>query len=265
MATPTEQAGKNRTGIQTSPADSQAMQDAEAAPASSFEDELALAEMRNDYIMHADTVGSVPLPDPGAGKIVLKGDSPDILLDKLGERLAFERTGTRLYDALITKCDTMLNGELSMTIEELEEIRADEARHFMMLAEAIEALGGDPTSQTPSGDLAGVESMGLVQVVNDPRTTIAQSLHAIMTAELSDKAGWETLVALADEHELIELVDDFTEALNQEREHLALVQTWYEEAIGLTFGDFDLGDDDDDDDEEDDSPLSPQPGLTPPP
>lgn len=265
MATQTEQAGKNRTGIQTSPVDSQAMQDAEAAPAANFEDELALAEMRNDYIIHADTVGSVPLPDPdaGPGKIMLRGDSPDIMLDKLGERLAFERTGTRLYDALITKCDAMLNGELSMTIVDLEEIRADEARHFMMLSEAIEALGGDPTSQTPSGDLAGVESMGLVQVVNDPRTTIAQSLHAIMTAELSDKAGWETLVALADEHELIEMVDDFTEALNQEREHLALVQTWYEEAIGLTFGDFNLGDDDEEDD--DDSPLSPQPGLTPPP
>lgn len=32
----------------------------------------------------------------------VKGDSPTILLDKLGERLAFKRTGTRLYDALIT-------------------------------------------------------------------------------------------------------------------------------------------------------------------
>ena len=68
----------------------------------------------------------------------------------------------------------------------------------------------------------------------------AQSLHAIVTAELSDKAGWETLVALADEHGLTDMVDDFTDALNQEREHLALVQTWYEEAIGLTYGDVEL-------------------------
>jgi hypothetical protein len=47
-------------------------------------------------------------------------------------------------------------------------------------------------------------------------------------------------VALADEHGLSNLVDDFTDALNQEREHLALVQTWYEEAIGLTYGDVEL-------------------------
>jgi uncharacterized ferritin-like protein (DUF455 family) len=127
-----------------------------------------------------------------------------------------------------------------MAVEDLAAIRADEARHFLLLKDAIETLGGDPTSQTPSADIVGVESMGLVQVLNDPRTSLAQSLHAIVTAELSDKAGWETLIALADEHELADMVNDFTLALNEEREHLALVQTWYEEALGLTYGDVEI-------------------------
>ncbi|SHG96602.1 ferritin-like domain-containing protein [Massilia sp. CF038] len=240
--------GMNRTGIQMSPFDSKAMQTVDPAIASTDTgDESACADLRNDYIANADSLGSVPMPGTLQGAVtmgikMLTGDSPQILLDKLGERLAFERTGTRLYDALITKCEVMLDGDISMTIEDLQQIRADEARHFRMIAEAIESLGGDPTSQTPSADLAGVESMGLVQVLNDPRTSIAQSLHAIITAELSDKAGWETLVALADEHEIDSMVDDFTDALNQEREHLALVQTWYEEAIGLTYGDVELDD-----------------------
>lgn len=247
MAVQTEHIGMNRTGIQMSPIDSKAMQNVEPGMVSTDGgDESALADMRNAYIANADALGSVPLPGTMRGAIsmgfqLLKGDSPHILLDKLGERLAFERTGTRLYDALITKCEVMLAGEISMTINDLEQIRADEARHFMLLSDAIASLGGDPTSQTPSADLAGVESMGLVQVLNDPRTSIAQSLHAIVTAELSDKAGWETLVALADEHDLTDMVEDFTNALNQEREHLALVQTWYEEAIGLTYGDVELG------------------------
>ena len=238
--------GMNRTGIQMSPIDSKAMQEIDPSmTGADGGDDSALAEMRNDYIANADSLGSIPLPGTVTGAVsmtlqALKGDSPQILLDKLGERLAFERTGTRLYDALITKCEVMLDGDISMTIDDLEQIRADEARHFMLISDAIESLGGDPTSQTRSADLAGVESMGLVQVLNDPRTSIAQSLHAIMTAELSDKAGWETLVALADEHELTDMVDDFTNALNQEREHLALVQTWYEEAIGLTYGDVEL-------------------------
>ena len=243
-----EHMGMNRTGMQMSPIASKAMQDVDPGMVSADGgDESALADMRNDYIANADALGSVPLPGTVAGALqvgvgLLKGDSPHILLDKLGERLAFERTGTRLYDALITKCEIMLDGDISMTIDDLEQIRADEARHFMLISDAITSLGGDPTSQTPSADLAGVESMGLVQVLNDPRTSVAQSLHAIVTAELSDKAGWETLVALADEHDLTEMVDDFTNALNQEREHLALVQTWYEEAIGLTYGDVELSD-----------------------
>jgi ferritin-like protein len=245
----TDQVGMNRTGIQMSPIDSKAMQDMDRALMGDGGDESALADVRNAYIADADTLGSIPLPGTLTGALnmgigMLKGDSPQILLDKLGERLAFERTGTRLYDALITKCEVMLAGDISMTIYDLEQIRADEARHFLLLAEAIASLGGDPTSQTPSADLAGVESMGLVQVLNDPRTTIAQSLHAIVTAELCDKSGWETLVALADEHELSEMVGDFTQALNEEREHLALVQTWYEEAIGLSYGDVELDDED---------------------
>lgn len=238
----------NRTGIQMSPHDSKAMQ--EVGPAAMPDDgvgEIALAELRSDYISNADALGSVPLPGTLSGAVtagmsMLKGESPQILLDKLGERLAFERTGTRLYEALITKCEVMLGGDISMTIDDLEQIRADEARHFHLVADAIASLGGDPTAQTPSADLAGVESMGLVQVLNDPRTSIAQSLHAIVTAELSDKAGWETLVALADEHDLADMVDAFTQALNEEREHLALTQTWYEEAIGLTYGDVELDD-----------------------
>jgi hypothetical protein len=36
------------------------------------------------------------------------------------------------------------------------------------------------------------------------------------------------------------MVEDFTNALNQEREHLALVQTWYDESIGLTYGDVEI-------------------------
>jgi rubrerythrin len=242
----TESVGMNRTGIQMSPIDSKAMQDVDPSLMKGTDgDESALAELRNEYITEADALGSVPLPGSISGAVqmgvsMLKGDSPQILLDKLGERLAFERTGTRLYDALITKCEAMLDGEISMTLDDLHRIRDDEARHFLLVSDAIETLGGDPTSQTPSADLAGVESMGLVQVLNDPRTSIAQSLHAIMTAELSDKAGWETLIALADEHELNEMVADFTQALDHEREHLALVRTWYEEALGLSYGDVEV-------------------------
>lgn len=242
-----EHVGMNRTGIQMSPIDSAAMQDVDPAFLEVVHpgNETDLARIRNDYIAQADTFGSVPLPGTVTGAVsmgmqALKGESPQILLDKLAERLAFERTGTRLYDALILKANVLLDNNMSMTIDDLTRIREDEARHFMIVRNAIESIGGDPTAMTPSADLVGVEGMGLVQVLGDPRTNLTQSLHAILTAELTDNAGWETLIALADAQGMQEMVEDFTHALNQEREHLSLVQTWYEESLGLSYGDVDI-------------------------
>jgi len=131
-----------------------------------------------------------------------------------------------------------------MTLADLQKIRQEEARHFAIVADAIETLGGDPTSQTPCADLVGVESMGLMQAVTDPRTTIAQSLHAILVAELTDNAGWEMLIALVEDQGQNSLITDFSVALDEERTHLQQVQTWFEEAtLGAAISDGALVDD----------------------
>jgi hypothetical protein len=62
-------------------------------------------------------------------------------------------------------------------------------RHFELVRCTIEMMGCDPTAQTPCADLVGVETLGLVQVLTDPRTTVAQCMNAILTAELADNAG----------------------------------------------------------------------------
>jgi ferritin-like protein len=231
------QIGLNRTGVQISPLDASDMQKAVASTAPEPPvDGAALAMLRKTYIVNSDPIGSVPLPVTLKGAVVtafsaLTGDHPEILLDKLGERLAFERTGTRLYDALITKVEAMQDGTPSMTMDELRQIRADEARHFSMLVDAIQAVGGDPTAQTPCADVAGVESQGLMQVITDPRTTLGQSLHAILVAELVDQNGWEQLIALAEDNGQDAMAGDFDAALNEERQHLQQVQRWYQEAV----------------------------------
>src|SRR5690606_32315938 len=138
-----------------------------------------------------------------------------LLLDKIGERIAFERGGTRLYDALLVKAQAALaagaelptaaealaaNGEdvaslqgapTESALQTLERIRNEELEHFHLLCEAMKQLGGDPTAMTPCADAVATASAGLMQVVTDPRTTLAQSLNAMLTAELTDNAGWE--------------------------------------------------------------------------
>jgi hypothetical protein len=239
MAEQTEHMGMNKTGVQMSPLQTKHMLDDDKILTRGHPgDETQMAELRQAYIRESDGFGSVPVPGTMKGMAsmavnMLKGDNPKVLLDKLSERLAMERTATRLYDALLTKLAVVNEGKVSITPEDVASIRGDEARHALLIRDAIASIGGDPTAMTPSADNVGVEAMGLVQVLSDPRASLAQSLHALLTAELSDGVGWETLIALAQEHEQRDMVDNFSEALLQERKHQAMIQVWYEEAIGL--------------------------------
>ena len=66
-----------------------------------------------------------------------------------------------------------------------------------------------------------------MQVIVDPRTTLLQSLEAILSAELADNACWEALIALAQEAGEDALVTQFERALLTEQEHLTKVRDWY--------------------------------------
>lgn len=212
--------GANRTGMQTSPALSKEMMDnaeLENTELGAGTDGAALAEMRAEYIREADPIGSIPPPATAKGALksgmkMMTGNRPQAFIDKLAERLAFERGGTRLYEAAIAKFSEH-SGELpGVTVSELTQIRDEEASHALMIKECIEKLGADPTAQTPSADLVGVETMGLLQAVTDPRTNLAQTLHAVLAAELLDEAGWETLIALAENMGQKDMVARFREA-----------------------------------------------------
>jgi hypothetical protein len=105
-------------------------------------------------------------------------------------------------------------------------IRSDELGHFQLLCESVKSIGGDPTAQTPCADVTAAASMGLMQVITDPRTTFAQCLNAILTAELTDNAGWELLIQLAEESGHSSLTPQFSQALRAEQEHLVIIRGW---------------------------------------
>lgn len=253
--------GMNRTGAALSPVDVKAMTDAAdtLSPAVPIDTAAADAE-RLTYINDADAVGSIPPPASmkgvlKAGMAKMKGGAPSIFMDKIGERIAFERGGTRLYEALITKVQAVerLGQEVLVPadrlptadgaaaapgsvagetpLQTLMRIRNEELEHFRMLGLAMQKLGGDPTAQTPCADVSATASMGILQVVTDPRTTLAQCLNAMLTAELTDNAGWELLVQLAEEAGETELAGRFLGALAQEQEHLAIVKGWLTELV----------------------------------
>jgi ferritin-like metal-binding protein YciE len=227
------QIGRNRTGQQTSPQLSREMNEivqpvsAEAANAS------VLTEVRLEYIREAEPLGSVPPPPTVRGKVetaakLLQGDRPQAFIDKLAERLAYERGGTRLYDAVIAKFIAYADELQDVTLQELVEIREEEASHAALIRTCIEQLGADPTAQTPSADLVGVMTAGFLQAATDPRTTLAQTLQVALAAELVDVTSWETLIWMAEEMGQDAMVVRFRKALQHENEHLAKVRNWYE-------------------------------------
>ena len=228
-----ENKGGNRTGIQTSPKLARELIEGAmtAAPSSEGGPEV-IARYRGDYIKEGFPIGSLPsLPaaqEVGATEEVA---AMAILFDKLSERLAFERMGTRLYEALINKCDVMGESSPGPTLAQLRQIHDEELQHFLLLNRAIQTLGGDPTVMSPCADVAGVASLGILQVLADPRTTVTQCLQAILTAELTDNDGWRMLIDLSDNLGHTEFADAFRNALRNEEDHLANVRGWVSERV----------------------------------
>jgi ferritin-like protein len=223
----------NRTGMQTSPELAEELIEgaSNAAPSSEGGPE-EIAEYRGEYIAEGFPIGSMPMmPVSEEGEADEEEAGMAVLLDKLSERLAFERMGTRLYEALLNKCEMLGESAPGPTLEQIEQIGREELDHFLLINQTIEELGGDPTVQSPSADVAGVASMGIMQVLTDPRSSIAQCLQVMLTAELTDNDGWQLLIKLADNLGFDDMKIEFESALANEETHLQNVRAWLSECV----------------------------------
>jgi rubrerythrin len=231
--------GTNRTGIATAPRLTAEMLDGvkEFTPdGAGDEREIALA--RGDVAREAEPLGSVPPPPTMKGMLksaaqALKGESPTRFIDKLGERLAFERTGVRVYEAVLSKLDALGGFEGGPTRAELEAILADEFAHFTMLQDALKSLGADPTVMTPSADVHATIGKGALEVVVDPRTSLPQTLEAVLVIELADNECWTNLRELAIAAGQRELAERFTQAAAEEQQHLMEIRRYLASAMAL--------------------------------
>jgi rubrerythrin len=237
----------NRTGIMTSPdLSAELIRGAKKTIPSSTRDNKEAALSRADYVSEELPIGSSPVivfndkNNASEEQLSAEADRLSVLLDKLGERLAFERQGTRLYEGFLQKLEAMPTEHgIGPSREELRHICDEELEHFKLLQKAITGMGGDATVETPSADVVGVLSHGVFQIVSDPRTTIPQTLQAILTAELADNDGWQMLKELAAKLQYSDLEKQCEKAFQEEQEHLENVRGWLS-AMTLTEA---LGDD----------------------
>lgn len=226
--------GMNRTGIEASPRSSKEMiaSAREGAPTTEGGAD-DLLRFRAELSKDMGPIGTMPPPSSikgaaSAGMKALRGERLNVLLDKLGERLAFERTGTRLYEGLIAKRRMERGWDGGPSEQDLVRIRNDELRHFGLLQRTMADMGADPTAVTPSADVAAVASQGILQVVSDGRTSLAEALHAIFIAELADEQSWDMLIQLARDMGQEEMARQFQVAHEDEMTHVRDVRRWLE-------------------------------------
>jgi rubrerythrin len=226
----------NRTGVMTHPdLSAELIRGAKKTNPSSPRNSDKIESKRAEYLSEGFLIGSPPVivtdgPGQPEEKLSAEADRMSVLLDKLGERLAFERQGTRLYEAFLQKLEgAPLEHNTGPSTEDLRHICDEELEHFLLLQKAISEIGGDATVQTPSADVVGVLSHGIMQIVSDPRTTIPQTLQAILSAELADNDGWQMLKGLAAQLGYSDLEKKCEKAFSEEQEHLENVRAWLSE------------------------------------
>ncbi|MFN7142733.1 MAG: ferritin-like domain-containing protein [Myxococcota bacterium] len=230
--------GVNRTGAGLSPIDAGRTAQGAQDGASGSPD-LGLAdELRRPYLEEGRVLGSMAPPTTlkgaaGAAMKRLQGESLGFFLDLLGARLAFERTGVRLYEGLLRKAK--FDGA-KLPLDRLAHIHDEELRHAHLVHKAIVDLGGDPTVLTPNADVSAVLGMGIAKVIQDPRATVAQSLDAILVAERADAGCWDVLVEAARSMGQDDLASSFAEALANEERHVVEIDTFYRELIYAQLG-----------------------------
>jgi rubrerythrin len=129
----------------------------------------------------------------------------------------------KLYDTLLERLRDAPDARLQALIGRVQRFRDEEKEHEEWLEQRIRALGGDTVGVTEQAILVRAESEGVERVIRRDES-IPHDFHALLTAELSDNAGWDLLVQLADEFGDSGAKKEFKKRLHEEEKHLLFVR-----------------------------------------
>ena len=157
----------------------------------------------------------------------------DKLIDRLGERLEFERRTVAILEALIGKSRAAATPppDGGPPIEELLGMRDETRRREALLERALSERGADTLRLTPAARASDVASVGLARLVEDPVSTAGSVVEALLIALLIDHEGWELIVELAGEAGATERKIEFETAFTDVAAELEKVRGWVAEAV----------------------------------
>ena len=227
--------GHNRTGIKAPPMGGRALERTASGAPPPHTESLRATGMREKFTGQAGRFGSVPAVASVRRMAEmalhgLQGHRLASFIDKLGERLAFERSGVRAYEAVLVKFEALGTWQGGPTRDLLQEQCNEELAHFHMIKQILEHLGADPAAMTPSADVSAVQVSGVFKVLADPRASLSQVLRALLVLEDVDADGWGMLVEVAASTRQDQLASRFRDALATEETHKESVRGWLSHA-----------------------------------
>lgn len=154
-----------------------------------------------------------------------EGRELKLLLEKLGEKLAYDRAFCRLYESFLKKRSTSFLRNIrvkGLELKTFERHVAMKAAHYEILQDAFLNLGGDPEAIVPSEDLSTIAKLGIVSIFVDPRANMRSILHSVRIVELTGKSTTLYLTRLAYAAGLDDLAMDLEQAVEENEESLSL-------------------------------------------
>ncbi len=141
------------------------------------------------------------------------------VIDLLSERLRFERTAGRLYDAILGQVSASRDGTVTPMRDQLQQICDQKEAHHRWLEEQLRSLGADVHLETELSKLVAQESEGIERIALTDRS-LPHLFHAALAAELVDNAGWQLLLDLADRADDGDARERLRTRLHEEEGHL---------------------------------------------
>lgn len=157
----------------------------------------------------------------------------DIYIQKLADRLAFERGETRLVSLAINRLERAKSAVPSRAISVLQINQSHDETHAELVRKILLSLKPEALDSWRLFDGVNRAYRGFFDVLVSPHSDFLRIFQILYFAKLASNGEWEVLIDLTRKFNGAEASRPFKEALAQERQHLTEIkQIYYQLVVG---------------------------------
>ena len=158
-------------------------------------------------------------------------DKQNIYVQKVADRLAFERGETRLYSLAINRLQNSSKSSHQEIIDLLKVNRQNEENHAALVKEALRSRDPGALESWELFDGVNLAYRGFFETIVNPHSDLPRIIQILFFAKLADHAEWEILIHLAQKVSEEKRMSQFEEALTEELKQLSVLKQLYLMAI----------------------------------